>query len=514
MTEVLFTQSYLLRFDRKLHEAMQPYPPLGCLQAAAVVRNQGFEVDVFDAMLADDVSEFRLYLSDAKPRYVVIYEDNFNYLSKMCLTRMRDAALQMIADSVEQGAVVIVCGSDATDHAKRYLDAGARYVIQGEGDATIEELLQWLEGRSEKQVQEISGLIWLRNNEVHTNAKRPVLRDLDKLPWPAWDLIDIGRYRQLWLSHHGRFSMSLVTARGCPFHCNWCAKPIWGQRYNSHSPERVVEFMRHLKETYGAEHIWFMDDIMGLQRGWMRRLAGLLEQSDARLPFKCLSRADLLVRDDEVAAFADAGCEIIWIGAESGSQKILDAMDKGTQLEEIERAAQMLQEHGVKVAFFLQFGYPGEGREQIQQTRDLVRRCQPDDIGISVSYPLPGTRFYDKVETQLGDKQNWVDSADLEMMYHGPFTSDFYRHLHTVIHKEYRSAKIWRQLLKWELPKDHKGLKRIARMMWDRVTLGAAERRLDRLALVAHVGIDPIQGTLSPEQAAQPSPQDTVESRA
>ena len=511
MSEVLFTQSYLLRFDPKLHEAMQPYPPLGCLQAAAVVREMGMDVAVFDAMLAQDESEFKERLLREKPRYALIYEDNFNYLSKMCLTRMRDAAMQMISDAVEQGATVIVCGSDATDHAKRYLEAGASYVIRGEGEATLRELLELLEGRSEGALADIAGLIWRQDGEVTQSPPRPVMRALDELPWPAWDLIDISRYRDIWRERHGRFSMSLVTTRGCPFLCTWCAKPIWGQRYNTHSPERVVEMMRHLKETYGAEHIWFMDDIMGLKKGWMRRFGELI--GDDGVPFKCLSRADLLVRDGEIPAFAAAGCEIVWIGAESGSQKILDAMDKGTQLDQIERAAEQLQAHGVQVAFFLQFGYPGEGRDEIEQTREMVRRCKPDDIGISVSYPLPGTPFYAKVQAQLGTKQNWVDSADLEMMYHGPFATEFYRHLHTVIHKEYRSAKIWRQLRGGGLPNGRKGLRKVARMMWDRATLRRAERRLDQLATLPHQGVAPLRGSLSPEQAAQPSPQDAPEAR-
>ena len=234
---------------------------------------------------------------------------------------------------------------------------------------------------------------------------------MDSLPRPAWDLVDVEQYRNAWLDRHGYYSMNMVTTRGCPYHCNWCAKPIWGQRYNSRSPEAVAAELKWLKETYHPDHIWFVDDIMGLKPGWMRRFADEIERLDAHVPFKCLSRVDLLLRDGDIDALRRAGCQIVWVGAESGSQKILDAMEKGTKVEQIYEASRRLHAAGVKVAFFLQFGYPGETREDIELTLQMVRDCQPDDIGMSVSYPLPGTKFYDRVHDELGAKQNWQDSS-------------------------------------------------------------------------------------------------------
>ncbi len=511
MSDVLFGQSYFLRFDPKLYDAMRPYPPLGSLQAAAVVRELGLDVAVFDAMLADSEAQFEQALRQEQPRYAVIFEDNFNYLSKMCLTRMRDAALTMIQAAKRRGATVMVCSSDATDHARMYLDAGADYVIRGEGDATLRELTLHLErvrqSAAELDLSAILGLTWLADDQLAQTPSRPVMKALDALPVPAWDLIDIEPYRRLWLAHHGLFSLNLVTTRGCPFHCNWCAKPIWGQRYNSHSPERIVELQALLVERYAPDHIWFMDDIMGLKRGWFQRYGALAKARGVARPFKCLSRADLLLRPGEIAALAEAGCEIVWIGAESGSQKVLDAMDKGTLVTQIYDAARQLRSHGVKVAFFLQFGFPGEDAEDIALTREMVRVCQPDDIGISVSYPLPGTPFFDKVSTQLGAKQNWVDSADLDMLYEGPFTTAFYRQLHTVIHKEYRSARTWQRLRTRAWPSGRAALRQAVRMVVDRATLPLAERALRRLQLVQHVGVAAIHGDKSPEQAAAPSPQ-------
>jgi anaerobic magnesium-protoporphyrin IX monomethyl ester cyclase len=157
-----------------------------------------------------------------------------------------------------------------------------------------------------------------------------------------------------------------------------------------------------------------------------------------------LQRADLL-NERTASALASAGCKTVWLGAESGSQKILDAMDKGDKVEDIYRAAKLLHEHGIEVGFFLQFGYPGETWVDVQMTLKMVRECKPDDIGISVSYPLPGTKFFERVKLELGEKQNWVDSQDLAMLYRGPFPTEFYRILHGRVHYEFRTRRALRK---------------------------------------------------------------------
>ncbi len=238
--------------------------------------------------------------------------------------------------------------------------------------------------------------------------------------------------------------MNMVTTRGCPYHCNWCAKPIWGQRYNSRSPENVAAEMKWLKQNFAPDHIWFADDIFGLKPNWVEKFAELLREYDAVIPFKCLKRADL-VTEKTARALADAGCKTVWLGAESGSQKILDAMDKGDKVQDIYRAAELLRVNGIEVGFFLQFGYPGETWDDVQMTLKMVRECLPDDIGISVSYPLPGTKFYERVKMELGEKQNWVDSDDLAMLYRGPFPQEFYRILHGRVHHEFRMRRAWRK---------------------------------------------------------------------
>jgi len=453
VTHVLLGQSYFLRFDPKLLAAMQPYPPLGTLYAAAYLRRRGHEVALFDAMLAGSENEWAAALDRQQPQVAVLYEDNFNYLSKMCLLRMRDAALRMITLARDRGCTVILCGADASDRPEIYLAHGADYVIQGEGEETLSRLLDVMEGRQQEPVDSITGLVWRDpSGSVRRNPPGPGIADLDELVFPAWDLVDVSQYRQRWTARHGYFSMNMVTTRGCPYGCNWCAKPIWGRRYSARTPANVVAELEWLKESYRPDHIWFADDIFGLTPGWIESFGGLARERNAAVPFKCQMRADL-VTPPVAEGLRSARCDTVWLGAESGSQKVLDAMEKGMTVGHIRQARRLLGDAGIKVGFFIQFGYPGETRADIRMTLDLIRDLAPDDIGISVSYPLPGTGFYERVRAQLGEKQNWTDSDDLAMLYRGPFPEAFYHALYRAVHAEFRMRKAIRLLKQSDMPR-------------------------------------------------------------
>lgn len=531
MSEILFGQAYYLKFDAKLWETMQPYPPLGTMYAASYMRSYGYDVSLFDAMLAESEDEWAQALDRNPPRFAVLYEDNFNYLSKMCLLRMRQAAFTMMAMARQRGCTVIISGADASDHVEEYFRHGANYILIGEGELTLLELIDSLSGRKETPLESILGLAYLPSDSDPSstkkratgelrpvvNLRRPDIRNLDALPFPAWDLIDVSRYKAIWQERHGYFSMNMVTTRGCPFHCNWCAKPIWGQRYNVRSPENVAAEMDWLKDTYAPDHIWFMDDILGLKPGWLERFAELVETGKSIIPFKCLNRADLLLRAGEIEALRQAGCSMVWIGAESGSQKVLDAMDKGIQIDQIGESTRRLRQAGIRVGFFLQFGYPGETSTDIQKTMKMVHSLRPDDIGVSVSYPLPGTRFFEAVKVQLGDQHNWVDSSDLAMLYVGPFSTAFYRQLHTVIHKQFRLQKAWDRLLgKPVVGSDNNVLTQNKRphlirslrsLFFYGITLIPARVKLFWLQHLPYQGINPLPASLGAEAAAQPSQQ-------
>ncbi len=442
MADVLLTHSYHLPYDRKQVRKMQPYPPLGTLYAAALLRSMGVSVAVFDTMLKDPDAGFKQALRIHQPRIVAIYEDDFNFLTKMCLTRMREVARQMLADAKKFGCRVIAHGSDATDHVQDYLSAGFDFVLVGEAEQTLLELVRALSrGRDATRIPGVVSLDSpLMSKDAGRHAPSRNLR-ADNLPLPARDLIDMAPYREAWLSAHGTFSLNLIAGRGCPFRCNWCAKPIFGDSFYSQQAEAVAQEMQVLKEHYGAQHLWFADDIFALNRRWIQQLAVEVEKRNCALPFKVQARADLMT-PETVAALKRAGCAEIWMGVESGSQKILDAMDKGLLVEQVHFARENLRQQGIRAGFFLQFGYPGESWEDIKETVALVRETRPDDIGVSFSYPLPNTKFYELVRQQLGKKQNWSDSDDLCVMFKGAYTDAFYRAIRDALHAEVDSWKI------------------------------------------------------------------------
>ena len=437
MAEVLLTHSNHVYSDRKQVEKMQPYPPLQTMIAAAVLRDNGIDTAFFDPALEPTagaaIQAFEAALDRHRPRLVVVCEDNFNFLSKMCLTRNREMAFQMAGAAQRRGIPVAAHGSDASDRVKEYTAAGFSSILLGEVESTLLELARG------NALDTVRGLAYRKSGSVHYNPPRPVRTDLDELPLPARDLIDIERYRRAWLSAHGYFSLNMASSRGCPFRCNWCAKPIYGQNYHCRSAWAVAAEMLQLKTTYKPDRIWFADDIFALSPKWTRDFARAVETLEARIPFKMQSRCDLMTRDT-VAALRQAGCAEVWMGAESGSQRILDAMDKGMRVEQIHTARENLRRHGIRACLFLQFGYPGEAWPEIEATIRMVRETEPDDIGVSVSYPLPGTKFYGSVAAQIAAASNWSDSADLAMLFRGAYPSQFYRALTEALHLEVRGG--------------------------------------------------------------------------
>lgn len=439
ITNVLFTHSYFYRFDSKQWKFKQPYPPLGTIQAAAVLKEAGYRVSLFDTNLSKSPAEIVTHLQLQRPKYVVIYDDGFNYLTKMCLTNMREAAFDMAKRAKKFGCTVIVSSSDSTDQYEKYFASGVDYVIRGEGEITLRELLSTIEKRGD--AVHVSGLAFRKFGQTRITQPRNVIRDLDSLPLPAWDLVDINSYRKIWKKYHGYFSLNLATTRGCPYKCNWCAKPIYGNRYNSRSPQNVIQEIENLIKNWKPDHFWFADDIFGLKPGWIQEFRNLILEKNIKINYKIQSRVDLLLVEDTISALAESGAETVWVGAESGSQKILNAMDKGTSVSQIREATNMLRKKGIKVAFFLQFGYLGETLEDIDATIQMVLDLMPDEVGISVSYPLPGTKFYENVKDQLKSKQNWSDSDDLDMMFHSTYNNAYYRQLHRYVHSVYRKQK-------------------------------------------------------------------------
>ena len=417
---IMLTHANHLYSDRKQVRKMQPYPPLQTLIAAALLRRDGHRVVFFDCTFDRDfISTMDVY----QPDLVAVCEDNFNFLTKMCLLENRELAFEIAAAARVRGIPAIVNSSDSTSNPQAYLAAGFNRVILGELEGTLSELCRNWQSKPA---------------QIEYDPSRAIV-DLDELPMPAWDLLDIEAYRRAWMDAHGYFSLNLAASRGCPYRCNWCAKPVHGDAYRQYSPDRVAAEMECVYDLFAPDQLWFADDIFGLSGKWTREFAACVERRGVRIPFRMQSRCDLMTRDT-VGALSRAGCIEVWMGAESGSQRILDAMEKGIRVEQIAEARENLRRHGIRACLFLQFGYFGEEWDDIERTVRMVRDVQPDDIGVSVSYPMPNTRFHQIVQEQIGTQANWRDSGDLAMMYQGAFSTEFYRALADALHAEVRDG--------------------------------------------------------------------------
>jgi anaerobic magnesium-protoporphyrin IX monomethyl ester cyclase len=437
MADILLTHCNHLYHDRKQVRKMQPYPPLQTMMAAALLRQEGFDVALFDTTLNSPREGFRASLTAHRPRLVAICDDSFNFLAKMCLERNRDLALSMAKMAGEQGIPVLISSPDASDRPADYLGLGLDFVIMGEVERTLLLAARCLLGATRGSAASLAGLAHRDpvTGDFRCNPPLEPPPELSTFPMAAWDLIDVPAYREAWMKAHGLFSLNLVSSRGCPYKCNWCAKPIYGHTYRFYPPRRVAEDMLHLKTAFAPDQVWFADDIFSLSDLWTVQFSEAVVRLRAQIPFKMQSRCDLMT-PKAVAALKRAGCAEVWMGAESGSQRILDAMDKGIRVEQIYEARESLRRAGIRASFFLQFGYPGETWADIESTIRMVRETAPDDIGVSVSYPLPGTMFYASVAAELGAKQNWLDSDDMAMMFRGTYTTGFYAALHDALHLE------------------------------------------------------------------------------
>jgi len=464
VADVLLTHSYHLYFDAKQVQKMQPYRPLGTLFAAAALRECGYDVALFDTMLCEP-EELEEALDRVRPKIVVVYEDDFNFLTKMCLSRMREVVWKFACLAGERSIPVVVHGSDATDHPELFFEHGIDYLLRGEAESSLIELCGAILTKGD--MEDIPGLIRRceQGGIVYPRQPRASNASWSRLPRPALELTDFERYREAWVQAHGYFSVNVVASRGCPYRCNWCAKPISGDRFQLRSASEVAEEMRLLKSAAGVEHIWFSDDVFALDHHWVENFSREVTARHAATPFKIQSRANLMT-SQVVGWLKTAGCAEVWMGVESGSQKVLDAMDKGLTLSQIEEATCRLKESGIRPCYFLQFGYPGEHWAEIQETIELVRRTRPHDVGISFSYPLPGTIFYERVKAQLGAKRNWVASDDLCILFEAEFSTEFYRAVRDALHAEVSS---WGEAT----PPTRRQLE----ALWHKVeVLGAAER--------------------------------------
>ncbi len=471
MATVFVSHPYHLAQDP--HEAVleRPYAPLSPLVLAAVLREGGHEVVWDDPTFEDDAGGFAARVARSGADQVIVAADDHSVQVKQCLAAVRRAHQQMCRAARDQGLPVLAAGPDVSDRPGDYLAGGASAAVVGD---PVTAVLPWVSGATK-----LRGV----HGERGAGGRRPNATNLDALPDPAWDLLDAEAYRARWRRRHGAWEVNVWTARGCPYRCNWCAKPTWGRSYAVRSPRRVAEELRWLRDAVGAERVWFTDDIFGLRVDWLRDYRKLVESVlGVPMPFRCQNRADLLRDDAYVAELARAGCDEVWLGAESGSDAVLSAMDKDATVADGERSVRLLQRHGVRACLFLQLGYPGETLADVEATIEMVRRLAPDAIGVSVSYPLPGTGFFERVaHARTGD--SWEASMENRTLFEAPYSEAFYRAVREVLRSTWQTRTAARALRELLADPGRRRLRRVAGAAYHTARLPFVRRRMARLAV-------------------------------
>ncbi|MCL4303775.1 MAG: radical SAM protein [Anaerolineae bacterium] len=413
--DILLSHGYFIAEDEHEQKIMKPYPTLGLLYISSHLKAKGFAVEVFDSTFATLV-DFENHLRQTRPGLVGLY----------CNLMTKQNVLRMIALSKEVGAQVVVGGPEPPHYAQEYLDCGADVVVVGEGEVTLEELIPHLGRYGPHRLDSIFGIVF-RNEEgqvVRTPA-RPQLADLSAQPWPDREAIDLDRYLETWKTHHGASSVSLITARGCPYTCTWCSHSVFGETHRRRSPQDVAEEVAWLAERYRPDQLWYADDVFTIHPRWFLQYADELKKRGLKLPFECISRADRL-NDRVVDALAEMGCDRLWIGAESGSQRVLDRMQRKANIEDVQAKTRLLQAKGVSVGMFIMLGYEGEDVSDIEATVDHLKKSNPDIFLTTVAYPIKGTKYYQAVESQVVSHLDWAARTDRDFKVNGRYSRRFY----------------------------------------------------------------------------------------
>jgi anaerobic magnesium-protoporphyrin IX monomethyl ester cyclase len=433
--DLLLTHGYFLKEDVQERKIMRPYPPLGLLYVASHLKARGFAVEVFDSTFGT-FDELREVLVRDRPPVVGIY----------CNLMTKANVLRLILECQKAGAAVVLGGPEPPHHAAEYLDRGADAVVVGEGEHTLEELLpRLLSRRGSRDWNAVSGLVY--RDEAGATIRtppRPLIADLDAQPWPDREAIDVPRYLSAWRSRHGAGSVSIATARGCPYTCAWCSRSVFGETHRRRSVGSVADEAAWIADRYRPESLWYVDDVFTIHKGWTLAYADEMARRGLKLPFECISRAER-IDDDVASALARLGCVRVWIGSESGSQRILDAMDRRMTVEQVRATTARLQRRGIEVGLFIMLGYDGEEEADLEATVAHLKATRADAFLTTVAYPIKGTPYYDRAGDRVRSEKKWEERSDRDLRVEGQRSTLYYRLVRHWMTGEVALDRAWRE---------------------------------------------------------------------
>jgi radical SAM superfamily enzyme YgiQ (UPF0313 family) len=429
--DLLLTHGYFLEEDAKEQAIMKPYVPLGILYLASHLRSRNFNVEIFDTTFASREDLLKV-LRSGEPSILGVYA---NLMTRGSVVRILQAAK-------EAGWKTVVGGPEPASYIDEYLTAGADVVVIGEGEITLEELVPVLRSGSFHHLGRVNGIAFRGDDgTVHRNPPRAQIPNIDGQPWPSRESVAIERYLKTWREYHGAGSVSLITARGCPYDCQWCSHAVYGRTHRRREPSSVVDEIEWILERYNPDRIWMADDVFTIHHGWLFQYAAEMERRGLRIPFECISRADRL-NPRVVELLASLGCFRIWIGSESGSQRILDSMHRGVSVEQVQCAVQLCKACGIATGMFLMWGYEGEELTDIEATIDHVKRSDPDVFLTTVAYPIRGTPYFEKVADRVTALKAWSEGSDRDFRIRGRHSRRFYQSVNQLLRAEVEVQRI------------------------------------------------------------------------
>lgn len=423
---VLLAHGYFLADDPKEQVIMRPYPPLGLLYLAAWLDQYGIENEVFDTTFSSK-SAFQKHLLENRPGILALYVNLMTKLTVLEIIRF------VRAQEALKETLIVLGGPDVTHNLEDYLSEGADLLVVGEGEQTMLEIAQWnasagwtAAGRSAFPPDAINGIAFLRpDGTVWQTPGREKIRDLDSLPFPSRSKINLQNYLDAWKQAHGHSAVSLSTQRGCPYTCKWCSTAVYGQSYRRRSPQNVVDEIVWLQAHYAFDLIWFVDDVFTVSHKWIQEFRDELRSRGVKIQFECITRADRL-KEEVLAILKEAGCFRVWIGAESGAQRIIDAMDRRVEVGQVRAMIRAARQHGIQAGTFIMLGYPGETEADIRETVQHLKESNPNLFTITIAYPIKGTGLYEEVQSSAFSALPWAKRTDRELDFKRTYPRRYY----------------------------------------------------------------------------------------
>ena len=417
--KIVLTHGYFLNEDPAELRIMKPYPPLGILYISSYLNEKGIENKIFDTTFSSK-DNLKKFLIDEKPDFVAIYVNLMTKLNVLDIIRFIKSTDELFSTKI------ILGGPEVRHNATDFLQYGADYVVIGEGEETTYELITYLSQSGNKDLNQVLSIGYIKENgEIFFTSERTLIKNIDELPFPNRVGINIKEYQDAWKKKHNQDAVSISTMRGCPYTCKWCSRAVYGLTYRRRSPEKVVEEMKLIKESYNPDSIWFVDDVFTISHKWLFEFNKQLKKNSLKINYECITRADRM-NEEVVSVMKDSGCYRVWIGAESGSQKIIDAMDRRVKVDQVREMIQLTKKYAIEAGTFIMLGYPGETEKDIEETIKHLKQSNPDQFTITVAYPIKGTEFYQEIEANQTEVFNWDGNTDRDRNYKRTYPRKYY----------------------------------------------------------------------------------------